>query len=272
MKKIKQIYPSRNYITVDAYGDVEVVFNPVGDGFEGEDKLVFRRGRWAFRINDFLAGKVLADGTKESMNRKVYTLNLVYDDKDREPQVTTTYVDPTSVIPLDGSIVVVDDLNKIAQEETLQNVGSSINKVVDYMPELRSGINSVKAMLEKEWGIKPIYSYITYTNDDLTASPYGFIIPAGTCVKLVREKDIIIAHSTLLIYRNSGKSSQYFYNPSDDDAAPDAYRLSITGDKTVINMNWRTPAGGAPYIRTEKEYILKDFYFDKTVNAIEILK
>lgn len=122
MKKIKQVFPSRNYITVDSYGDVEVIFNPVGDGFEGDDKLMFRKGRWAFRVNDFLSGKVMADGSKEGMGRKVYSLNLVYDDEDGEPIVNTTYVDPTSVIPLDGSVVDVVGSEKLAQEKTLQTV------------------------------------------------------------------------------------------------------------------------------------------------------
>ena len=122
MKKIKQVFPSRNYITIDSYGDVEVIFNPVGDGFEGDDKLMFRKGRWAFRVNDFLSGKVMADGSKEGMGRKVYSLNLVYDDKDGEPIVNTTYVDPTSVIPLDGSVVDVVGSEKLAQETTLQTV------------------------------------------------------------------------------------------------------------------------------------------------------
>lgn len=122
MKKIKQVFPSRNYITIDSFGDVEVVFNPVGDGFEGDDKLMFRKGRWAFRVNDFLSGRVMPDGSKEGMGRKVYSLNLVYDDKDGEPIVNTTYVDPTSVIPLDGSIVDVVGSEKLAQEQTLQTV------------------------------------------------------------------------------------------------------------------------------------------------------
>lgn len=117
MKKIKQVFPSRNYITVDSYGDVEVIFNPVGDGFEGDDKLMFRKGRWAFRVNDFLSGKVMADGSKEGMGRKVYSLNLVYDDADGEPIVNTTYVDPTSVIPLDGSVVDVVGSEKLAQKD-----------------------------------------------------------------------------------------------------------------------------------------------------------
>lgn len=130
MKKIKQVFPSRNYITVDSYGDVEVIFNPVGDGFEGDDKLMFRKGRWAFRVNDFLSGKVMADGSKEGMGRKVYSLNLVYDDADGEPVVNTTYVDPTSVIPLDGSVVDVVGSEKLAQEETLQNVERNTGDLV----------------------------------------------------------------------------------------------------------------------------------------------
>lgn len=134
MKKIKQVFPSRNYITVDSYGDVEVVFNPVGDGFEGDDKLMFRKGRWAFRVNDFLSGKVMADGSKEGMGRKVYSLNLVYDDKDGEPVVNTTYVDPTSVIPLDGSVVDVVGAEKLAQEDTLfiiKNTQDNVNFNLD---------------------------------------------------------------------------------------------------------------------------------------------
>lgn len=126
MKKVKQVFPSRNYITVDSYGDVEVIFNPVGDGFEGDDKLMFRKGRWAFRVNDFLSGKVMADGSKEGMGRKVYSLNIVYNDEDGEPIVNTTYVDPTSVIPLDGSVVDVVGSENLAQKseqvETLSNV------------------------------------------------------------------------------------------------------------------------------------------------------
>ena len=130
MKKVKQVFPSRNYITVDSYGDVEVIFNPVGDGFEGDDKLMFRKGRWAFRVNDFLSGKVMADGSKEGMGRKVYSLNLVYDDEDGEPIVNTTYVDPTSVIPLDGSVVDVVGSEKLAQEKTLQLVSTAENQMV----------------------------------------------------------------------------------------------------------------------------------------------
>lgn len=130
MKKIKQVFPSRNYITVDSYGDVEVIFNPVGDGFEGDDKLMFRKGRWAFRVNDFLSGKVMADGSKEGMGRKVYSLNLVYDDADGEPIVNTTYVDPTSVIPLDGSVVDVVGSEKLAQEKTLQNVEKNTGDLI----------------------------------------------------------------------------------------------------------------------------------------------
>lgn len=126
MKKIKQVFPSRNYITVDSYGDVEVIFNPVGDGFEGDDKLMFRKGRWAFRVNDFLSGKVMADGSKEGMGRKVYSLNLVYDDEDGEPIVNTTYVDPTSVIPLDGSVVDVVGSEKLAQKDLQEKILSGL--------------------------------------------------------------------------------------------------------------------------------------------------
>lgn len=134
MKKIKQVFPSRNYITIDSFGDVEVVFNPVGDGFEGDDKLMFRKGRWAFRVNDFLSGKVMPDGSKEGMGRKVYSLNLVYDDKDGEPIVNTTYVDPTSVIPLDGSIVDVVGSEKLAQEETLQAIKINTGGIYNIIP------------------------------------------------------------------------------------------------------------------------------------------
>ena len=134
MKKIKQVFPSRNYITVDSYGDVEVIFNPVGDGFEGDDKLMFRKGRWAFRVNDFLSGKVMADGSKEGMGRKVYSLSLVYDDEDGEPIVNTTYVDPTSVIPLDGSVVDVVGSEKLAQEKTLQTVEKNTGGLFNIIP------------------------------------------------------------------------------------------------------------------------------------------
>lgn len=126
MKKIKQVFPSRNYITIDSYGDVEVIFNPVGDGFEGDDKFIFRKGRWAFRVNDFLSGKVMADGSKEGMGRKVYSLNLVYDDEDGEPIVNTTYVDPTSVIPLDGSVVDVVGSEKLAQRDLQEKILSEL--------------------------------------------------------------------------------------------------------------------------------------------------
>ena len=144
MKKIKQVFPSRNYITVDSYGDVEVVFNPVGDGFEGDDKLMFRKGRWAFRVNDFLSGKVMADGSKEGMGRKVYSLNLVYDDEDGEPIVNTTYVDPTSVIPLDGSVVDVVGSEKLAQEKTLQTVEKNTGGLYSSIPLFEQIANDVQ--------------------------------------------------------------------------------------------------------------------------------
>lgn len=144
MKKIKQVFPSRNYITVDSYGDVEVIFNPVGDGFEGDDKLMFRKGRWAFRVNDFLSGKVMADGSKEGMGRKVYSLNLVYDDADGEPIVNTTYVDPTSVIPLDGSVVDVVGSEKLAQEKTLQIVEKNTGGLYNIIPQFEQIANDVQ--------------------------------------------------------------------------------------------------------------------------------
>lgn len=138
MKKIKQVFPSRNYITIDSYGDVEVIFNPVGDGFEGDDKLMFRKGRWAFRVNDFLSGKVMADGSKEGMGRKVYSLNLVYDDEDGEPIVNTTYVDPTSVIPLDGSVVDVVGSEKLAQKDLQIELKNVVNEVFDIVADLQT--------------------------------------------------------------------------------------------------------------------------------------
>lgn len=138
MKKIKQVFPSRNYITVDSYGDVEVIFNPVGDGFEGDDKLMFRKGRWAFRVNDFLSGKVMPDGSKEGMGRKVYSLNLVYDDEDGEPIVNTTYVDPTSVIPLDGSVVDVVGSEKLAQKDLQIELKNVVNEVLDIVADLQT--------------------------------------------------------------------------------------------------------------------------------------
>lgn len=143
MKKIKQVFPSRNYITVDSYGDVEVIFNPVGDGFEGDDKLMFRKGRWAFRVNDFLSGKVMADGSKEGMGRKVYSLNLVYDDEDGEPIVNTTYVDPTSVIPLDGSVVDVVGSEKLAQKDLQQLGNSSLSLIVSDVGDILSNVEGV---------------------------------------------------------------------------------------------------------------------------------
>lgn len=138
MKKIKQVFPSRNYITVDSYGDVEVIFNPVGDGFEGDDKLMFRKGRWAFRVNDFLSGKVMPDGSREGMGRKVYSLNLVYDDKDGEPIVNTTYVDPTSVIPLDGSVVDVVGSEKLAQKDLQVELKNVLNEVLGVVADLQT--------------------------------------------------------------------------------------------------------------------------------------
>lgn len=138
MRKIKQVFPSRNYITVDSYGDVEVIFNPVGDGFEGDDKLMFRKGRWAFRVNDFLSGKVMADGSKEGMGRKVYSLNLVYDDEDGEPIVNTTYVDPTSVIPLDGSVVDVVGSEKLAQKDLQVELKNVLNEVLSIVADLQT--------------------------------------------------------------------------------------------------------------------------------------
>jgi len=127
MKRIKQIFPSRNYITIDTKGDCEVIFNPTNDGFSGDDKLTFRRGRWAFRVNDFLSGKMLPDGKNEGMNRKIYSLNLIYDDEDGEPEINTTYVDPTSVIPLDGSLVEIGgqafkDLTELVENIYYKNV------------------------------------------------------------------------------------------------------------------------------------------------------
>lgn len=138
MKKVKQVFPSRNYITIDSFGDVEVIFNPVGDGFEGDDKLMFRKGRWAFRVNDFLSGKIMADGSKEGMGRKVYSLNLVYDDEDGEPVVNTTYVDPTSVIPLDGSVVDVVGSEKLAQKDLQDEIKGSVDTVNFNLDDFRS--------------------------------------------------------------------------------------------------------------------------------------
>lgn len=143
MKKIKQVFPSRNYITVDSYGDVEVIFNPVGDGFEGDDKLMFRKGRWAFRVNDFLSGKVMADGSKEGMGRKVYSLNLVYNDEDGEPIVNTTYVDPTSVIPLDGSVVDVVGSEKLAQKDLQERIASNVDVIGSDVGDILSNVESI---------------------------------------------------------------------------------------------------------------------------------
>lgn len=129
MKKVKQVFPSRNYITIDTQGDIEIVFNPVGDGTEGDDKLTFRRGRWAFRCNDFLAGKMLPNGENESMNRKIYSLNVVYDSENGEPIIDTTYVDPTSVIPLDGSLVTVGNLGTLATITKQNEIKAAIESI-----------------------------------------------------------------------------------------------------------------------------------------------
>lgn len=165
MKKIKQVFPSRNYITVDSYGDVEVIFNPVGDGFEGDDKLMFRKGRWAFRVNDFLSGKVMADGSKEGMGRKVYSLNLVYDDEDGEPIVNTTYVDPTSVIPLDGSVVDVVGSEKLAQKDLQQISNSSLSVIESDVSDILSNVESIfrdGALSYKQDEIKTVLSSDIY--------------------------------------------------------------------------------------------------------------
>lgn len=186
MKKIKQVFPSRNYITVDSYGDVEVIFNPVGDGFEGDDKLMFRKGRWAFRVNDFLSGKVMADGSKEGMGRKVYSLNLVYDDEDGEPIVNTTYVDPTSVIPLDGSVVDVVGSEKLAQKDLQEkilsgledwlfggnqdsgyySVGESLNSLYDCTVDMNQKVATFAKQEEIKNILDTISSYLHYENSD----------------------------------------------------------------------------------------------------------
>ena len=172
MKKVKQVFPSRNYITVDSYGDVEVIFNPVGDGFEGDDKLMFRKGRWAFRVNDFLSGKVMADGSKEGMGRKVYSLNLVYDDEDGEPIVNTTYVDPTSVIPLDGSVVDVVGLEELAQEKTLQKIERYTAALYNQVPnfELINSIHNVMPTKENQVSINVSVDAVKSSVDEVKSS------------------------------------------------------------------------------------------------------
>ena len=172
MKKVKQVFPSRNYITVDSYGDVEVIFNPIGDGFEGDDKLMFRKGRWAFRVNDFLSGKVMADGSKEGMGRKVYSLNLVYDDEDGEPIVNTTYVDPTSVIPLDGSVVDVVGLEELAQEKTLQKIERCTAALYNQVPnfELINSIHNVMPTKENQVSINVSVDAVKSSVDEVKSS------------------------------------------------------------------------------------------------------
>ena len=172
MKKVKQVFPSRNYITVDSYGDVEVIFNHIGDGFEGDDKLMFRKGRWAFRVNDFLSGKVMADGSKEGMGRKVYSLNLVYDDEDGEPIVNTTYVDPTSVIPLDGSVVDVVGLEELAQEKTLQKIERYTAALYNQVPnfELINSIHNVMPTKENQVSINVSVDAVKSSVDEVKSS------------------------------------------------------------------------------------------------------
>ena len=84
--------------------------------------ILFRGGRWAFRVNDFLSGKTMPDGSQEYMNRRAYEIALRYDDDDGEPLVNTTYVDPTSVIPLDGQAVNIVSAASLAQEATVQTL------------------------------------------------------------------------------------------------------------------------------------------------------
>ena len=192
MKKIKQIFPSRNYITVDSYGDVEVIFNPVGDGFEGDDKLMFRKGRWAFRVNDFLSGKVMADGSKEGMGRKVYSLNLVYDDKDGEPIVNTTYVDPTSVIPLDGSVVDVVGSEKLAQEKTLQTVEKNTGGLFNIIPvfelignEVQNNMPTRDSQTSINMSVDAVKSSVDATRSELTSTIYNKIEAVEKSVDIV---------------------------------------------------------------------------------------
>lgn len=133
MKVMQRIFPSRNYITIDTKGDSEIVFNPTVtnnatkvsvEGVEvlGDDVLKVSKGRWAFRSDDFLNGKVLANGQREVMNRKIYNVAIVYDDEDGEPNISTTYIDPTSVVPLDGARVQLAGISEISTKEKQEDI------------------------------------------------------------------------------------------------------------------------------------------------------
>ena len=227
MKKIKQVFPSRNYITVDSYGDVEVIFNPVGDGFEGDDKLMFRKGRWAFRVNDFLSGKVMADGSKEGMGRKVYSLNLVYDDKDGEPIVNTTYVDPTSVIPLDGSVVDVVGSEKLAQEKTLQTVEKNTGGLFSIIPvfelignEVQNNMPTRDSQTSINMSVDKVGSKIDNLASELTLNSLKVIVAGisdlvDTRATIAKQNEIISKQDKL---ENLCKSS---FVSSDDEHLAD---------------------------------------------------
>ena len=203
MKKFKQIFPSRNYITIDTFGETEVIFNPVGDGFEGDDKLIFRKGRWAFRVNDFLAGKTLPNGENEKMNRKVYSLGIVWDSADNEPIINTTYVDPTSVIPLDGSLVEISNTD-LAKEVTLLSANghlSAINTNLTTLFDVPLSTRASEATLATRASEETLRKIYLYT------------------VKCKFVEDISLLNSAtntpILIIRCIGK--YYYYRSSNND-------------------------------------------------------
>ena len=204
--KVKQVFPSRNYITIDCKGDIKVVFNPVGNGTEGDDELLFRAGRWAFRVNDFLAGKMMPNGDKESMNRKIYSLNIVYNDEDGEPAVTTTYVDPTSVITLDGSRVSINGFNEMATLEAQSQI-KSLMATKAKQTEIINAINAIDlsnlATIGKQSEIIAAIDNINTKFEKNYINLDDSIAPLSTLLDIIRTLDIenhnYIVHGNLNI-------------------------------------------------------------------------
>ncbi|WP_298738616.1 hypothetical protein [uncultured Treponema sp.] len=114
----------------------------------------------------------MADGSKEGMGRKVYSLNLVYDDEDGEPIVNTTYVDPTSVIPLDGSVVDVVGLEELAQEKTLQKIERYTAALYNQVPnfELINSIHNVMPTKENQVSINVSVDAVKSSVDEVKSS------------------------------------------------------------------------------------------------------
>lgn len=211
-EKVKSLFPSRNYMTLDTFGDCRIVFNPEGEGFHGDDELRFRRGRWAFRINDFLAGKVLPDGSKEGMNRKIYNLNVVWNEEDEEPIVGTTYIDPTSVIPLDGALVEVGnkDLPKestlLSVEGHLSAINTALTTVFDsQLKEIKTSLDGVNGALGQ------IYYKVMYLSQN-DAMNDGFLMinrnmARDTTLSTRLSEEAFLAKFSTYIFREQWKRS-----------------------------------------------------------------